>query len=64
MARHVIQGTRIPVHQIVHIPANGDTIEDILECLDYAAVLAENIINSQIPTYPFLLDNPRKWVYN
>ena len=48
-----IKGTRIPVHQIVHMLANGDTIEDfleeypsitrkdILECLDYAATLAE-----------------------
>ena len=48
-----IRGTRIPVHQIVHMLANGDTIEDLLEsypsinredilaCLDYAAELAE-----------------------
>lgn len=48
-----IKGTRIPVHQIVHMLANGDTIEDLLEeypsiskedilaCLDYAAILAE-----------------------
>jgi uncharacterized protein (DUF433 family) len=48
-----IKGTRIPVHQIVHMLANGDTIEDllaayptleredILACLDYAATLAE-----------------------
>ena len=48
-----IKGTRIPVHQIVHMLANGDTIEvllesyptierkDILACLDYAAELAE-----------------------
>ncbi|MFO7889149.1 MAG: DUF433 domain-containing protein [bacterium] len=48
-----IKGTRIPVHQIVHMLANGDTIEAILEsyptidrkdifaCLDYAAELAE-----------------------
>jgi len=48
-----IKGTRIPVHQIVHMLANGDTIEellkefpsierdDILACLDYAALLAE-----------------------
>jgi len=44
-----IKGTRIPVHQILHMLANGDTIddllgeypslkrEDILACLDYAA---------------------------
>ncbi len=48
-----IKGTRIPVHQIIHMLANGDTIEellteypsiergDILTCLDYAASLAE-----------------------
>lgn len=24
-----IKGTRIPVHQIVLMPANGDTIEDL-----------------------------------
>jgi uncharacterized protein (DUF433 family) len=44
-----VQGTRIPVHQIVRMLANGDTIEellaeypslsrkDILACLNYAA---------------------------
>ena len=48
-----IKGTRIPAHQIVHMLANGDTIEELLEeypslqredilaCLDYAASLAE-----------------------
>ena len=48
-----VKGTRIPVHQIVHMLANGDAIEkllqeypslareDILACLDYAASLAE-----------------------
>jgi uncharacterized protein (DUF433 family) len=48
-----IKGTRIPVHQIIHMLANGDTIEellteypsleleDILTCLAYAASLAE-----------------------
>jgi uncharacterized protein (DUF433 family) len=48
-----VKGTRIPVHQIVHMLANGDTIEELLEeypsltredilaCLDYAAALAE-----------------------
>jgi uncharacterized protein (DUF433 family) len=51
-----IAGTRIPVHQIVRMLANGDTIEellteypslereDILACLDYAAALAEEQI--------------------
>jgi uncharacterized protein (DUF433 family) len=48
-----VKGTRIPVHQIVRMLANGDTMEgllsdypaltreDILACLDYAAELAE-----------------------
>ena len=48
-----IKGTRIPVHQILGMLANEDTIEalleeypsltrqDILACLDYAAALAE-----------------------
>jgi uncharacterized protein (DUF433 family) len=48
-----VKGTRIPVHQIVGMLANGDTIEellaeypsltreDILACLEYAASLAE-----------------------
>ncbi|MBM3225886.1 MAG: DUF433 domain-containing protein [Candidatus Tectomicrobia bacterium] len=48
-----IQGTRIPVYQILGMLANGDTIDDLLEeypsltredilaCFDYAASLAE-----------------------
>jgi len=48
-----VMGTRIPVHQIVRMLANGDTVEellaeyaplsreDIMACLDYAAELAE-----------------------
>jgi len=48
-----VRGTRIPVHQIVRMLANGDTVEDLLAeypsltreaimaCLDYAAELAE-----------------------
>ena len=48
-----IRGTRLPVHQIVRMFAQGDSIEtllhaypsiareDILACLDYAASLAE-----------------------
>ena len=51
-----IKGTRIPVHQIVRMLANGDTIddlveeypsitrEDILACLDYAASLTEELV--------------------
>lgn len=48
-----VKGTRIPVHQIVRMLANGDTPEDLLAefpalsredimaCLDYVAELAE-----------------------
>jgi uncharacterized protein (DUF433 family) len=48
-----IKGTRIPVHQILRMLANGDTIEDLLQeypsvtredilaCFDYATSLAE-----------------------
>jgi len=48
-----VKGTRIPVHQVVRMLANGDAVEellaeypslsreDILACLDYAAELAE-----------------------
>lgn len=51
-----IKGTRIPVHQILHMLANGDTIDDLLEeypsierddilaCLEYAASLTEEQI--------------------
>ena len=51
-----IKGTRIPVHQIVAMLANGDTIDDLLEafpsieredilaCLEYAAALAQEEI--------------------
>lgn len=51
-----IKGTRIPVHQIVRVLANGDTTddlltaypritrEDVMACLDYAAGLAEEQI--------------------
>ena len=46
-----VKGTRIPVHQIVRMLANGDTVDDLLAeypsltrgdivaCLDYAAEL-------------------------
>ncbi len=51
-----IRGTRIPVHQVLGMLANGDAIEELLEeypsltrddilaCLDYAAALAEEQI--------------------
>ena len=50
-----IKGTRIPVHQIVGMLANGDTIEsllnaypqitreDILACMEYAKVEASSL---------------------
>jgi len=53
-----IKGTRIPIHQVIHTLANGDTIEELLEeytslewediltCLDYAASLAEEQVTS------------------
>jgi uncharacterized protein (DUF433 family) len=49
-----IRGTRIPVHQLVRMLANGDTIEELLkeypalqrediqEALNYAAALVED----------------------
>jgi len=52
-----VKGTRIPVHQIIHMLAAGNTIEtllkefpnlkkdDILACLDYAATLTEENIS-------------------
>lgn len=58
----VVKGTRIPVHQIVRMLANNDTIEDllveyptltredILAALEYAASLAEEEIT---PLEPF-----------
>jgi uncharacterized protein (DUF433 family) len=51
-----VKGTRMPVHQIVRMLANGDTVEallaeypflsreDIMASLDYAAGLAEEQI--------------------
>jgi len=52
-----VKGTRIPVHQIVAMLGNGDTVEDllreypslkrhdILACLSYAAALAEEQVS-------------------
>ena len=57
----VVKGTRIPVHQIVRMLANGDTIddllrdypslkrEDVLACLEYAAALAEEQVTPLEP---------------
>lgn len=36
-----IKGTRIPVHQIVHMLANGDTIDDLLR--EYPSIKREDI---------------------
>ena len=57
-----IKGTRLPVHQILRMLANGDTVEDLLQeypsltwedilaCFDYAASLAEEQIANR-PSY-------------
>ena len=49
-----VKGTRIPVHQVVHMLGNGDSIEDLLgdypslrnediyACLEYAAERVED----------------------
>lgn len=37
-----IKGTRIPVHQIVLMLANGDTIDELLE--DYPTITREDIL--------------------
>jgi len=43
-----IKGTRIPVHQIVHMLANGDTIAELLE--EYPSLEQADIFSrSQIP---------------
>ncbi len=39
-----IKGTRIPVHQIVHMLANGDTIDDLLEA--YSTIERADILAS------------------
>ena len=59
-----VTGTRVPVHQIVRMLANGDTIEDLLEeyptleredilaALDYAASLTEEEVTPIETTGP------------
>lgn len=37
-----IRGTRLPVHQIVRMLANGDTVEDLLA--EYPAITREDIL--------------------
>ena len=52
-----VKGTRVPVHQVVHMLANGDTVDDLLreypsltkddiwDCLNYTASLAEEYVS-------------------
>ena len=61
--RACIKGTRLPVHQIVSMLANGDTIEGLLHafpqinradvnaCLEYAAALAEEQVTLILPKH-------------
>ncbi|MFQ5808694.1 MAG: DUF433 domain-containing protein [Armatimonadota bacterium] len=61
-----VRGTRIPVHQVVRMLANGDSIDDLLRdypsleredihaCLEYAASLAEE----QIAPLPDVVNAP------
>ena len=37
-----VKGTRIPVHQIVRMLANGDSVEDLL--IEYASLSREDIM--------------------
>ena len=39
-----IRGTRIPVHQIVRMLANGDTVEGLLD--DYPSLTREDILGA------------------
>ena len=41
-----IKGTRIPVHQILHMLANGDTAEELLQ--EYPSLTSEDILASLI----------------
>jgi uncharacterized protein (DUF433 family) len=47
-----IKGTRIPVHQITRMLANGDQVEQLLE--DYPSLKEENI-------YACLVNGPGLW---
>ena len=65
-----IKGTRIPVHQIIRMLANGDKIQELLEdypsikveniyaCLDYAASLTEEQIT------PIDMTESAKWKFS
>lgn len=61
-----VRGTRIPVHQILRMLANGDSMElllaeypslrreDLIACLEYAASLAEEQVTplAALPNMP------------
>jgi len=61
-----VRGTRIPVHQILRMLANGDSMElllaefpslrreDLIACLEYAAMLAEEQVTplAALPNMP------------
>jgi uncharacterized protein (DUF433 family) len=38
-----VKGTRLPVHQIVHMLANGDTVEDLLA--EYPSLTRDDILS-------------------
>lgn len=44
-----VKGTRIPVHQIVRMLANGDSIDDLLA--DYPSLVREDILACLSATY-------------
>jgi uncharacterized protein (DUF433 family) len=44
-----VKGTRIPVHQIIRMLANGDKIEELIE--DYPSLKIEDIFACQIPFF-------------
>ncbi len=44
-----IKGTRMPVHQVLHMLANGDTVEELLQ--DYPSLKREDIF--ACIEYPF-----------
>ncbi len=40
-----VRGTRIPVHQLVRMLANGDTVEDLLA--EYPSLTREDVMSSR-----------------
>lgn len=71
-----VTGTRIPVHQVVRMFAQGDSMEqllaavpsltqeDVLACLDYAASLAETAGPASGAALLRTWDNPADDVFN